>query len=241
MSCELEADLVARCRRGSEEAWNELFDLHYAATARFIFQLSPDLSREDTEELCQEVFLSVVKHLRSFNGASRLQTWIFRIAVNEVRDHCQRRQAAKRGGGVRPLSLQLEDPETGRTLDPPGPERRPDQELIAGEDRTLLGRALEALARPYREVVMLRYFGDLSYQEIAAALHLKPKTVASRLSKSLDRLESILNRLSRGKERPGPQQANARLSFGEPAHCNPSHSGGQTNPYRLDSSRLART
>ena len=51
-----EAELLARCRRGEAEAWNELFDLHYAAAGRFVFQLAPDFSREDSEEICQEVF-----------------------------------------------------------------------------------------------------------------------------------------------------------------------------------------
>ena len=66
MGPETEAELLARCRRGEAAAWDELFDRHYAAAGRFIFQLSPDFSREDTEEICQEVFLSVIKNLDSF-------------------------------------------------------------------------------------------------------------------------------------------------------------------------------
>src|SRR5438093_7546914 len=48
-----EAELIARCRRGEPEAWAELFDLHYAAAGRFVFQLAPDFTREDVEEICQ--------------------------------------------------------------------------------------------------------------------------------------------------------------------------------------------
>ena len=44
-----EAELLARCRRGETEAWDELFDLHYAAAGRFIFQLGNDFTREDAE------------------------------------------------------------------------------------------------------------------------------------------------------------------------------------------------
>ncbi len=80
-----EAELLARCRLGEAEAWDELFDLHYAAAGRFIFQLSPDFSREDSEEICQEVFLSVIKNLSSFQGESQFQTWLFRIATNKAR------------------------------------------------------------------------------------------------------------------------------------------------------------
>jgi DNA-directed RNA polymerase specialized sigma24 family protein len=58
-----ESALLERCRRGEPDAWDELFDLHYAAAGRFIFQLSSDFTREDAEEICQEVFLSVIKSL----------------------------------------------------------------------------------------------------------------------------------------------------------------------------------
>ena len=81
-----ESELLARCRKGDAEAWDQLFDAHYAATGRFIFQLSPDLTVEDVEEISQDVFLSVIKGLTSFAGGSQLQTWIFRIAVNKARD-----------------------------------------------------------------------------------------------------------------------------------------------------------
>ena len=92
-----EADLLARCRRGDAEAWDELFDLHYAAAGRFVFQLAADLTQEDTEEICQETFLSVIRNLDSFQGQSRFQTWLFRIAANKARDYRERCQAAKRG------------------------------------------------------------------------------------------------------------------------------------------------
>src|SRR5206468_3833065 len=83
MGPEPEADLLARCRRGEPTAWDELFDRHYAAAGRFIFQLGPDLTREDTEEICQETFLSVIKNLNSFQADSQFQTWLFRIAANK--------------------------------------------------------------------------------------------------------------------------------------------------------------
>src|SRR6266404_3032420 len=63
---EAEAQLLARCRRGDADAWDELFDRHYAAAGRFVFQLGSDFSREDVEEICQEVFLSVIKNLNAF-------------------------------------------------------------------------------------------------------------------------------------------------------------------------------
>lgn len=205
---EAEGDLLTRCRRGDAAAWDELFAAHYAAAGRFIFQLAPDFTAEDADEICQEVFLSVIRNLDSFHGESRLQTWIFRIATNKARDFREKRQAAKRGGGQLPVSLQAEHPETGLTLDPPSPLPAPDESAMNAEQMALVRTALDQLGEPCREIVELRYFGDLSYEDLSATLKLNPKTVSSRLSKCLDRLEEIARKIfSRGTpdfSRPTP-------------------------------------
>src|SRR6266542_395243 len=114
-----EVVLIARCRRGEAQAWDELFERHYAAAGRFVFQLAPAFTREDVEEICQETFLSVIKNLQAFHGESQFQTWLFRIAANKARDYRERQRAAKRGGGQTPISLQAEDPGNGLPDDPP--------------------------------------------------------------------------------------------------------------------------
>ena len=64
----------------------------------------------------------------------------------------------------------------------------------------LVHQALDQLGEPCREIIELRYFGDLSYDEISRSLSLNPKTVSSRLSKCLDRLEGIARQIfARGK------------------------------------------
>jgi len=122
-----EAELLERCRRGDADAWDQLFDAHYAAAGRFIFQLGSDITREVAEEICQEVFLAAIKNLDSFHGQSQFQTWLFRIAVNRAQDYREKRNAIKRGGGHAPISLQAEDAETGQTLDPPADQPGPDE------------------------------------------------------------------------------------------------------------------
>jgi RNA polymerase sigma-70 factor (ECF subfamily) len=191
MNPNAEADLIARCRRGEAQAWDELFDLHYAAAGRFVFQLAPDFTREDVEEICQEAFLSVIKNLDTFNRRSRFQTWLFRIAANKARDYRERQHAVKRGGGQTPISLQAEDPESGLTIDPPSDAPAPDAGILNAERTVLLRGALDQLGEPCREIIELRYFGDLSYEEIGNTLQVNVKTVSSRLSKCLDRLEEI--------------------------------------------------
>jgi RNA polymerase sigma-70 factor, ECF subfamily len=202
-----EAELLARCRRGETDAWDELFDLHYAAAGRFIFQLSPDLSREDSEEICQEVFLSVIKNLQSFQGESQFQTWLFRIATNKARDYREKRHAAKRGGAHTTISLQAENPETGLAPDPPDPLPTPDENLMNTEQMSFVRESLDLLDETCREIVEMRYLGDLSYDELGATLKLNPKTVSSRLSRCLDRLEEIARKTFL-REKPGVLPSN---------------------------------
>ncbi len=198
MSSTVESELLARCRRGEADAWDALFDLHYAPASRFIFQLGHDFSREDVEEICQEVFLTVIKSLDTFLGHSQFQTWLFRIAANKARDYRQKQHAAKRGGGRIPVPLVTappEDSESAFTVDPPSALPGPDLALINAERISLVGQALEELGGPCQEIIDLRYFADLSYEEIAASLALNPKTVSSRLSKCLDKLEAVARTL----------------------------------------------
>lgn len=194
-----EAQLLARCRCGETKAWNELFELHYAAAGRFIFQLSADFTREDAEEICQEAFLSVINNLGSFQGESHFQTWLFRIAANKARDYREKREAAKRGGGQTTISFQAQDSEDGPPLDPAAHTPGPDESAINAEQMALVRESLDQLNAPCREIIELRYFGDLSYDELSAALNLNHKTVSSRLSKCLDRLEAVARKLFAGE------------------------------------------
>ncbi len=187
-----ETRLLARCRAGDGGAWEELFDRHYAPAYRFVFQLGFNLTPSDAEEICQEAFLSAIRNLGAFQGGCAFQTWLFRIAGNKARDFLEKQSAAKRGGGQAPVSLNAEDPETGLTLDPPDTAPAPDAALVSAERLGLVHQAVGQLDLPCREIVELRYFGGLSYEELAATLDLNPKTVSSRLSRCLDRLEAML-------------------------------------------------
>lgn len=199
-----ETELLEHCRQGQSTAWDELFNRHYAATGRFVFQFSADLQREDVEEICQEVFLSVIRNLAAFHGESQLQTWIFRIAANKTRDYIEKQRAAKRGGGTPPVSLQAEDPQTGLTPDPSSTLPGPDKLLQTREGMALVTDAVRQLEQPCREVIELRYFGDLSYEDISLELNLNVKTVSSRLSKCLAQLEKIAAKIFSGKKAPFP-------------------------------------
>lgn len=138
MSSNAESELLARCRRGDPEAWNELFDRHYAAAGRFVFQLGYDFAREDVEEICQEVFLTVIRCLDTFREQSQFQTWVFRIAANKARDYRQRQSAAKRGGGQFTLPLHSGEDSEAPGIDPPSPAPGPDLALLNSEKLALI-------------------------------------------------------------------------------------------------------
>jgi RNA polymerase sigma-70 factor (ECF subfamily) len=186
-----ESQLIARCRQGDADAWDELFTQFFPVAGKFVYQLSPHLSAEDVEEICQDTFLAVVRNLQNFRGNCAFQTWLYRIAGNKARDYIEKQRAAKRGGGEQPFSLDAESPETGLKLDPPSTLPGPDHVLMTSEKMAQVHAALERLGDPCREIIELKYFGDLSYDEIARELQMNAKTVSSRLSKCLDKLEEI--------------------------------------------------
>src|SRR6266403_1377727 len=118
------AELIERFRGGDATSWDALFDKYYSVAARFVFQLSADFCHEDTEEICQETFLAVVRNLGSFQGKSSFQTWLLRIAANKAMDFRGKSRAEKRGGSFVHFSLdgadereQIELPSRG-----PGPD-----------------------------------------------------------------------------------------------------------------------
>ncbi len=205
MQAESEVPLIARCRKGDAAAWDEIFNRHYGAAGRFIFQLGYNFTREDAEEITQEVFLTVIRNIHTFQGNCQFQTWLFKIASNKARDYRQKQSAAKRGGGQAPISLHAnsDDPD-GWTIDPQSPAPGPDLALLNIERIDLIGQALEELGGPCQEIIELRYFADLSYEEISKSLDLNQKTVSSRLSKCLGKLEVVARRIFAREKFPTP-------------------------------------
>ena len=101
------------------------------------------------------------------------------------------------------ISIDAGETDNEPPLDPPSRNPGPDVLLQIAESFRLMRESLDRLGEPCREIIELRYFGELSYDEIAAELRLNAKTVSSRLSKCLDRLlniaKDIFNVVARGK------------------------------------------
>ena len=172
--------LLSGIQQGDPHAADQLFPLVYEElrklAAQKLAQETPGQTLQATalvHEACLQLLTPEVL------GAARSRAHFFAAAARAMRhvlvDHARRRAAGKRGGGQETLALdQVLDHFAKHHLD-----------LLAVHDA--LGE-LTHLHERQGQVIELRYFGDLSYDEIAAELRLNPKTVSSRLSKCLDRL-----------------------------------------------------
>jgi len=143
-----------------------------------------DGDRVEAEDTAQDIFVEVYRSLPGFNGRSRLDTWVHRIAVNV----CLQRRRKKRLPTV-----ELED--GLQELDGFAPCSNgfdPLAEAVRGEMRDDVGAAVEALPEGQREVVLLHGMQGLSYAEVAEALGCPVGTVKSRLSAAFKRLRLAL-------------------------------------------------
>jgi RNA polymerase sigma-70 factor, ECF subfamily len=151
---------------------------------------------QDAEDVVQEAYL---KAFRAFDryADGHPKAWILAIVRNTAMSRLSRRPAS---GKV--VALHEFDDEVGGYLDvalhDPGP--RPDAVLLANEQRESVHRAIAQLTPPLREVIVLREFHELSYQQIAVVVGAPVGTVMSRLARARDRLLRLLTEAARAQE-----------------------------------------
>ncbi|HEX8354564.1 MAG TPA: sigma-70 family RNA polymerase sigma factor [Pyrinomonadaceae bacterium] len=186
-----EEQFIERLRGGEAAAFNRMVEERHGDVYALLHRLTED--PEEARDLTQETFLQAFRHLANFRGDADLRTWLYRIAVNQARNRWRwwkrRRRdrtvsldAPAHGDSDAPLSAGLEGE---RDADP-------EQQALARERERALHAALKSLARPYREVVVLRDIEGLSYEEVADALDLNVGTVKSRLSRGRNELRRRL-------------------------------------------------
>ena len=160
-------------------AYEDLVRRHQAIAIRTAHYFAPD---GDAEDAVQEAFVKAYAALGRFRAGSPFRPWLLRIVANEARN--RRRSAGRRAG----LALRsVED----RRPDDAAPS--PESAVLADERRQWLLAGVNALRDDDREVIVARYFLDLSEAETSQVLRLARGTVKSRLSRALGRLRDRLS------------------------------------------------
>ena len=172
-------DLIRRSQAGDEEAWAGLFDRYKNLVYKTAYLMLGSAS--EAEDALQEVFLRVYRSLCTFEPRKgAFSSWMHRITVN----HCLNRRRKRR---FLLVSLDEVSP-TSLTDHSPPPGGRPGKEATVQQ-------ALSRLSDKQRAVVILRYYWELSYAEIAQALEIPVGTVKSRLNLALKTLYKELGTL----------------------------------------------
>jgi len=180
-------ELAAALRRGEDAAYERLLALFEDPIHNLVYRL---LHRPaDAEDVTQEVFFKVFRAVSSFRGESSLKTWVYRIAVNEARNHV--RKHSRRSG----REVGLEDEATeGLTWEQIIEDQHssPFEAFSSTEMQVSIEAALRQVKPVFREAVVLRDVEQLSYLEIAAIVGENPATVKTRILRGRRALRSLL-------------------------------------------------
>jgi len=165
--------LVSAVRSGDRDAFGLLVDRETAAVYRTCLRI---LGRpHDAEDVTQESFVAVYRSIGQFRGEGSLRGWLLRIAT---------RQSYRRLAQRRP-DAELDAIGEARLADT---SADPTRVVVAEERREDVRRAVNELTDPYREVVALRFFGEMSLAEVAEATGRPINTVKTHLRRGLERL-----------------------------------------------------
>jgi RNA polymerase sigma-70 factor, ECF subfamily len=162
---------------GDRDAFGQLMHRYAGAVYNLAYRMLG--SAEEAEDASQEIFLRAYTRLSSFDRARRFSTWLLSIGSNYCIDRLRRR---------RYTWMTLDD--VAFTL--PSTERGPERSALDQERRAAVQRALQRLPENYRLVTVLRYWQDLSYDEIARVTGLTESAIKTRLHRARHMLEEAL-------------------------------------------------
>jgi RNA polymerase sigma-70 factor (ECF subfamily) len=171
-----ETQLLETARAGSLPAFEELVSVYEKKIFNYCLRMTN--SREDAEDLTQEVFIKVYRSLKSFKGNSQLSTWIYRIAHNICIDKFRKAK-------INVFSLShTKDREDEREMELVSAELSPEEKMVAREQQEFLQKCINGLKPEYRSVIILRDIQHYSYEEIAGILNVPLGTVKSHISRA---------------------------------------------------------
>jgi RNA polymerase sigma-70 factor (ECF subfamily) len=183
--------LIRRCLRGDQTAW-ELIVRQYR---RKVFNTAYKfVGRHDqAEDLTQDIFLKIFKSLDTFDSRANFQTWLISVSRNLCIDHYRR---------VRKERETIDRDVDANELSPVSREPSPMSGLERRDRVSLLRHAMAKLPDTLRTAVLMRDIQEMSYQEIADALHLPEGTVKSRINRGRTELARHVKRLGGPDARP---------------------------------------
>lgn len=173
-------ELVTRVLRGDSQAFAELVELYQQAVYNLAYRMLGDA--REAEDAAQEAFLRAYQHLRSYDPERSFKTWLLSIVSNYCIDRLRKRRL---------IWLSIEEPlppHPALTSSTPEPE----EAFVSKERNTAVQSLLASLAPEYRAAVVLRYWYDMSYAEIAEMLGTTESAIKSRLFRARQMLASEL-------------------------------------------------
>lgn len=181
-----EADLVARARNRDETAARAII----RANNRRLFRVARAITRDDSEaeDIVQESYVRAFTRLADFRGESSLGTWLTRIVINEAYGRLRRRRTSAPFEGAEAAQA------AAQIIPFPSPHLDPERTMAQHEINQILERAIDALPEPFRVVVVARLIEEMSVEETAGLLDLKPETVKTRLHRARLLLRADLER-----------------------------------------------
>lgn len=172
--------LVSLAKAGHSPAVEQLVETYAPRLYGLLYRMTG--STADAEDLLQETFVKMLRGLVIYQEDGRFEPWLFSIAANLARDWLRRKNRPAAAATADAAEL------ANATADDPGPE----MPLIRAEECDRLQRALRELSPNEREMVVLRFFSDLPFKEIAAALKIPLGTALARAHRALKHLRQRL-------------------------------------------------
>jgi RNA polymerase sigma-70 factor, ECF subfamily len=179
--------LIERARGHDAEAFGEVYLLY----ARRVFGLCRYLleSRESAEDATSEVFLKLQRSIKSYDGSVPFLKWLLRVAGNQCIDALRRRQRGQR------VIVEVEN--EAAVIEASSSEPSPLSAVISTEERVQVRDSIARLPQNYRVPLVLRYYGELSYDEIAQQLGVQRNHVATLIFRAKHELRRKLGRRSK--------------------------------------------
>lgn len=182
--------LVGEAREGNREAFSALLGRYQVLAVVIAHGILRNW--ELAKDSSQNAFVKAYLGLKSFRGDSKFKTWFVRIVLNEAKD-ALRREKSK--GSFRNVSADAKEEGQDSFLELiPEPGESPRQVLEALETKKRLERAIFELPERQREVFILRYFQELSLEEVSQALNIAVGTVKAHLSQGTEKLKEIFQK-----------------------------------------------